>query len=99
MLSFLEKHRKSLFGYAVSSLFVLFVLFVFPFHAIGSSTIWDGVSSTPPSRGSGTDADPYVICTAADLAGMRDWVNAGVNTTAVFSLASDIDLGETSGCP
>lgn len=40
--------------------------------------------------GQGTEASPYLIKTAADLASVSDWVNNGTLTTEYLQLANDI---------
>ena len=51
-----------------------------------------------PWSGSGTEADPYIISTAADLVAMREYVAAeGFPEGMAFRLDADIDLGEYCG--
>lgn len=69
----------------------------FPAHAVPA--VWDGVTSTPPETGNGSDASPYIICKAEHLAGMRDWVNSGDHTYATYKLTSDIDLDGNEWVP
>lgn len=58
------------------------------------------VSAAPKSGGSGTEADPYLIATAEDLAAFRDEVNASADkstSTLCAKLTANIDLGKQEG--
>ena len=46
--------------------------------------------------GQGTEASPYLIKTAADLASVSAWVNNGTLTTEYLQLANDIDCSSLS---
>lgn len=49
-------------------------------------------------KGSGTEADPYILSTAADLVNLATKVNNGDNYSgSYFQLANSIDLSEQSG--
>ena len=52
---------------------------------------WAQVTTSQPTNGNGTAANPYQITTAAELAWFRDNVNAG-NTTACARLEANIDM-------
>ena len=52
---------------------------------------WAQVTTSQPTNGNGTAANPYQITTAAELAWFRDFVNAG-NTTACARLEANIDM-------
>ena len=52
---------------------------------------WAQVTTSQPTNGNGTAANPYQITTAAELAWFRDHVNAG-NTTACARLEANIDM-------
>ena len=56
-------------------------------------SVWDG-SSEIWTQGSGTEADPYLIETAANLAWIAEMVNAGVTTYegVYFMVVNDLDL-------
>ena len=56
---------------------------------------WDGTSAAEGyESGTGTEADPYKIKTAAQLKYLADQVNAGAYSTAIYvRLENDIDLG------
>lgn len=52
-----------------------------------------GVPDTPVTGGDGTEANPYMISTAADLVALGTEVDAGDNKAGVYyALANDIDL-------
>ena len=51
---------------------------------------WDGVTTADPIR---DGPAPFKIETAAQLAGMRDWINVGFNLDREYRLLADIDLG------
>ena len=58
------------------------------------------VSAAPKTGGSGTEADPYLIATAEDLAAFRDEVNASADkstSTLCAKLTANIDLGKQEG--
>ena len=58
------------------------------------------VGAAPKSGGSGTEADPYLIATAEDLAAFRDEVNASADksTSALCAkLVANIDLSSIEG--
>ena len=52
---------------------------------------WAQVTTSQPTNGNGTAANPYQITTAAELAWFREYVNAG-NTTACARLEANIDM-------
>lgn len=52
---------------------------------------WAQVTTSQPTNGNGTAANPYQITTAAELAWFRDFVNAG-NETACARLEANIDM-------
>ena len=60
-------------------------------------SIWDGTSVSSSLKGSGTESDPFLIESGADLAYIRDVVNSSAATTPNFSgkyfkLTQSIDL-------
>ena len=56
------------------------------------TTIWDG-STADDWTGSGTEADPYIITTGAQLAGLASNVNGGNDYSGkYFKLGANIDL-------
>ncbi len=61
-----------------------------------AQTVWDGTASAQWS-GSGTEADPYLITNAKQLAGLAKRVNAGNNYGGkYFKLTADILLNDTT---
>ena len=60
-------------------------------------TTWDGTSVSESLQGEGTEANPYLISSGADLAYIRDQVNNEVTTFAdqYFKLTKSIDLNDT----
>ena len=47
--------------------------------------------------GSGTEDDPYLLATAADLKAFRDMANAEASSKLCATLTADIDLGGKHG--
>ena len=60
---------------------------------------WDGTAATGYVGGSGTQASPYLIATASQLAYARDQINAGTHKSAWFKLTADIDLNNREWTP
>lgn len=56
--------------------------------------IWDGNSTESVLDGLGTEEEPYLIETAAQLAGLNDFTEGGY-----FKLATNIDLGDYEWTP
>ena len=58
-------------------------------------TPWDGTVATSFARGTGTEADPYIIETPEQLAYLAQTTNAGTNNYkgVYFKQGSDLDLG------
>ena len=55
---------------------------------------WDGTVATSFARGSGTEADPYIIETPQQLAYLASTTNAGTTYEGVyFEQGADLDLG------
>ncbi len=62
----------------------------------GDPTVWDGISADT----TWADAEPYVIDSAADLAGLAQLVNAGNNFSGkTITLAANIDLANKEWTP
>ena len=59
---------------------------------------WNGKESSAPTKGSGTQDDPYQISTAAELAWFAQEVNGG-ETAICGKLTNDIDLGSYDWTP
>ena len=70
---------------------------------VASMTTWDGTVATKYAGGTGTQADPYLISTGAELAYMRvDTANgaSGSTTTGKFyKMTNDIDLASKAWEP
>ena len=49
--------------------------------------------------GSGTEDDPYLLATAADLKAFRDMANAEASSKLCATLTADIDLGGEAWTP
>ena len=64
---------------------------VFVFLTIVGNAVW---ATDPQLTGSGTESDPYLISTAADLKAFRDYVNEG-NPGACAKLTADITLNSS----
>ena len=66
-----------------------------------SAAAWDGSAVSDPFTTTGTEADPHVIKTAADLAYVAKAVNEGVTKfeNEYIVLANDIDLGNNEWAP
>ncbi len=65
--------------------------------------VWDGTSVSSSLKGSGTEQDPFLIESGADLAYIRDVVNSAAAKTPNFSgkyfkLTQSIDLGGHDIC-
>ncbi len=64
--------------------------------SLHAQTVWDGTASAQWS-GSGTEADPYLISNAKQLAGLAKRVNGGLNYRGkYFKLTTDILLNDTT---
>lgn len=67
---------------------------------VSTSAAWDGTTVSTGLNGTGTEADPYLIETAADLAYLAQTVNAGTAPAgAYYKLVNDIDLGGNEWTP
>jgi hypothetical protein len=86
------------------SVFLIFAIFtaLLPLHSFGAEDVWDGV--LPPadadaaySGGSGSEDDPYIIATAADLAQLSRNTNSisGYTLGKYFKQTADIYLNES----
>lgn len=67
------------------------------YEAVFNGDVWDGTVATGFASGSGTDADPYIISTGAELAFLAERVNDNANSNssyrnASYTLATNIDL-------
>lgn len=56
--------------------------------------VWDGTTATAPTKGTGTEADPYEIANGENLAWLSAQVAGGADTTGKYYVqTADIDLG------
>ena len=65
-------------------------------------SVWDGESTEPITKGSGTESDPYLIESAAQLAGLAYNINNNDNYVykgKYFKLMKDIDLASKPWAP
>ena len=61
---------------------------------------WDGTTATEFKYGDGTQANPYLITNAKELAYLRDQVNNGTDyENTFFQLTTDIDLNSMEWTP
>ena len=88
----------------MKKLFTLLMAVVMTCSAMAVN-VWDG-SSEPWTKGSGTQTDPYLIETAANLAYLAEKVNEGYQTTGsavfrntYFLLTDDLDLNNLNWTP
>ncbi len=89
---------KKLFA-AILTLCMIAQLFAVAITVNAAADVWDGTVATAYASGTGTEADPYVITTGAELAYMAQQVNSGVDTAAYFKLGADIDLNNIEWTP
>ena len=63
------KCKKSLSLFCAITLLFASVAAAIPIHSFAdnSPAVWDGTSSTAPTKGNGSENDPYIIETAAEL--------------------------------
>ncbi len=76
--------------------FVFVLLFIFVAPTITAQTIWDGTTDTE-WFGSGTQADPYQISTAAELAGFAELVtDSNTFEGKYLKITADIHLNDAA---
>jgi len=82
----------------VLSMVLSCAILTFAASAADVPTAWDGSVATSFAGGTGSESDPYVIKTPAQLAYMRDLINAGTEgyNTAHYRLDADIALNDVS---
>lgn len=81
----------------ICAVFALIIALAMPFSALAEGDIWDGGSDSGFEGGSGTQADPYVIKTASQLAFLSKSVSSGNSYNGKYiKLESDITLNETA---
>ena len=65
-----------------------------------SAAAWDGTSVSASLKGEGTEASPYLVESAADLAFLAKSVNDGTSYEGkYFTQTADIDLGGKEWTP
>ncbi len=71
------------------------------YTAPATFSTWDGTSSDTEWSGSGSETDPYLITSAAELAGLAKQVNTASQTykDEYFRLDADIDLANKEWTP
>lgn len=80
-----------------SVVFILLFTLILPFSAVAEGDIWDGSSDNGFESGSGTQADPYIIKTASQLAFLSKSVSGGESyKDRYIKLDGDILLNEVS---
>ena len=82
-------------------LFGLFIVFFLVYGAKAQNvSVWDG-SSAIWTQGSGTEADPYLIESAQNLAWISEMVNSGVTTYSGvwFKLTTDLNMNNLAWVP
>ena len=82
----------------VLSMVLSCAILTFAASAADVPTAWDGSVATSFAGGTGSESDPFVIKTPAQLAYMRDLINAGTEgyNTAHYRLDADIALNDIS---
>ena len=90
--------RKPRFVFLVLALALIFsVVFV---GGVCGADVWDGTSVDTIWSGSGTESNPYLITSAAELAGLAQKVNNGTSYSGkYFKLTTDIDLNNYEWTP
>ncbi len=88
----------------LGALLMVAVLFIQPIPsgkvtAAGSSAAWDGSIALFYQGGDGTQGNPYLIASGAQLARLASQVNAGNEAGNYYQLTSDINLGGQDWTP
>ena len=86
----MKRNTISCIKYKLLTLIVL--LFAMTQNALAQSGNWDNYRATSYDSGSGTQASPYIIKTAEQLAYFAYRVKSGQDKTAYVELGDDIDL-------
>ncbi|MBQ5890308.1 MAG: hypothetical protein IIW73_05085, partial [Clostridia bacterium] len=73
---------------------VVMLVSMFSMVNVAFAAEWDGTVATEFESGSGTEADPYIIIDAAQLAYMNAVIGDGTQASAYFKLGADITLNE-----
>lgn len=88
--------RRTFVTLAVALSVVLFITMLAVFAQDAAPTPWDGQIATSYAGGTGTEADPYQIETAGQLAFMAAQINAGIDVDKHYVLLADIALNDTA---
>ena len=92
----LVRRRLRIFAAAVA----LVLLCAVCVGGVSGADVWDGESIDIDWAGSGTQANPYLITSAAELAGLAQEVNDGETfRDTYFELTTDIDLNNRKWTP
>ena len=76
---------------------VVMIALMIPFFALPTAAVWNGEADWDFAGGSGTEADPYIIRTAEQLAFFAQSVNAGNSYEGQYiKLKADIELNDAS---
>ena len=87
---------KKVLATVISIILILFVCPVGLFGVMAESDIWDGSVASGFASGAGTESDPYMIQTAAQLAYLAQSTNAGNTYEGKYiKLAKDIVLNSS----
>ena len=84
----------------MKKIFLFLTISLFSIPAMYAVVTWDGTSSEMWTQGTGTEADPYLIETPANLAYLSTQVTAGEKYTGVyFQQTEDFDLQSKTWTP
>lgn len=84
----------------MKKIFLFLTISLFSIPAMYAVVTWDGTSSEMWTQGTGTEADPYLIETPANLAYLSAQVTAGETYTGVyFQQTEDFDLQSKTWTP
>ena len=79
---------------------ILFATMIISLFAFPTSAAWDGTSASSSLKGEGTQASPYLVETAEDLAFLAKSVNEGNSYEGKYIIqTADIDLGGKEWTP
>lgn len=71
------KNKRSILGYGIIMLIVLAIMLLTGVQYALAATAWDGTTVDSEFAGEGTADNPYLITSAAELAGLAANVNGG----------------------
>lgn len=95
------KHTTKVLALFLSLIMMLSVATIGSFAAEATTSTWDGVAVSSSLSGTGTEDDPYLISSAADLAYLAKAVNDGTLDTdgKYFKQTVDINLADKPWTP